>query len=299
MIAHRALVVALLGAALLSSRTAGAILQGTEDAADPAAVLVIAKSADGSTLRCTGAVVASRTVITAAHCVVPQAVGLGARFSLFLGADARGVEPEDARTIAVTRVDADPEFDLDALSNGHDLAALRVDVPLGVAPLPLATERPAGGSDELRLVGYGVASPTDVSGATAFVRRQARVQVTEVTPELFAVPNGQGPCDGDSGGPGLVDSPAGERLVALTSYTQSGCGEGAMLTDLTAYRPLVETWIAGDAMPVPGSSVGCEVGYRATASPSDFSVARFAMCLLLISSARRRRRHRKRLPRGA
>jgi Trypsin len=290
LIAHRAPAVALIGAALLSSRTSGAILQGTEDAADPAAILVIAKSADGSTLRCTGAVVASRTVITAAHCVVPQAVGLGATFSLFLGADARGVEPDDARTIAVTRVESDPEFDLDALSNGHDLAALHVDAPLGVAPLPLATGRPAGDSDELRLVGYGVASPTDVSGATAFVRRQARVQVAEVTPGLFTVPAGQGPCEGDSGGPGLADNPAGERLVALTSYTQSGCGEGAMLTDLTAYLPLVETWIAGDAMPAPGSSSGCEVEHRATASRSDFGLARFAMCLLLISGARRRRR---------
>jgi MYXO-CTERM domain-containing protein len=235
------------------------LLQATDDPLDPAVVLTLAQGADGSTVKCTGTVVASRTVLTAAHCVAPSTVGRDARFFVFLGADGRGVEPGDPSTVAVASVDIDPDFDRGALATGHDLAVLRTTAVLVVAPLDVARERIVGGATPARMIGYGVNAIDDEQGGTALVRRQSMLELLEGNPPFLSLRSSAGPCEGDSGAPALIrDGAGGERIVAITSYAPEGCGEGAALSDLTAYGPLIDAWLAADDPASPAAG-GCNV----------------------------------------
>src|SRR5688572_13209365 len=79
-----------------------ALIGGMDDDRDPAVVLILVDMRDGTQELCTGTVIGRRTVLTAAHCLAPQAVGQGASFAVFLGSDFRDV---DARSTSGLTLD--------------------------------------------------------------------------------------------------------------------------------------------------------------------------------------------------
>src|SRR5581483_7418408 len=213
-----ALAVALVAAA--APRPARAVIGGTPDAGDPAVVAL-------EPAQCTGTLVASRVVLTAAHCLWGRDP---AQLTAVFGADVHG----RGRRIAV--IDGRLAPDWSPTTQENDLALLLLAEPAaGVAPVPLlrsAIDDHLLGAT-LRLVGFGQDRRKE-SGTTRLVAYLATTIVDGGGPAMT--------CLGDSGGPALLALGGTEYLAAVTSRGDAACR-------LFAVRTRVDPYVAGFIQP--------------------------------------------------
>jgi secreted trypsin-like serine protease len=192
---------------------------------------------------CTGALVAPRLVLTAAHCVQP-----GATYKIVeYGAD-RQPKLQDVSTVAIH-----PAFNLQAITANRataDVALLQLAAPpkgksasaIGVPQVPIAV------GSRFTIAGIGVTIRGEgSSGGTVRVAglvatgRPGSLQIRLVDPVGQGVRNGLGACTGDSGGPVFEDRQEGAVIVGVISWSTgangaAGCGGLTGVTPLTLYR---------------------------------------------------------------
>jgi len=201
---------------------------GTNDSTHPFAVGIVIQTSRGTAL-CSGALLAPNLVATARHCVAAiPASGVVSCPSTQFGAltpasDFIVTTDADVRTnsthFGVSQVIVPTAADQAAVC-GHDIALLilsqNVSLPAYVTPVlsPPMTDHTVY-TTTVTAIGYGVSSPTDMSGTTAGIRRIKQEipiscisndktftdclpsQAAEVTAIEFIA--GDGTCEGDSG----------------------------------------------------------------------------------------------------
>jgi len=170
---------------------------------------------------CTGTVVASNLILTAAHCM--QGV-TPAQINIFTG-DATDGEP----TTGAAAVGAHPDFLRD--EGAFDIFDYGYIVTTDPLPEPYAV--PMTEQDEwdfamqwdreLTLVGYGQDDDGNIG-----IKRFVNVTINGFSPEgleFEAGGDGRDSCNGDSGGPAFVLLPDGtRRLVGIISRGSEVCG---------------------------------------------------------------------------
>jgi hypothetical protein len=240
------------------------IVNGQATSAYPAVgALLIYADAAATTLdgACSGTLIGCRTFLTAAHCVCPDNTDDAAactRAGTTPPATLR-VFLQQAGIVPVAGVAISPEY---SFAVRGDVALLTLAQPVtGIAPSPVnATRRPELGMPGT-IVGFGTAA----TGRGGFDGSGIKRAGTVITSECPAnIPNdahlcwqftgsGADSCEGDSGGPLLVDFDAGFVVAGLTAGgTSAACvaPDSAFDTDVFVNY----SWIVATA----GADLGTE-----------------------------------------
>ena len=226
-----------------------AMVGGAQPAADGAGRSVVMILGSRGTA-CTATAIAPDLLLTAAHCVQPDA-----NYKLADMAAGRDPVLKD-----IARIERDPQFDIKRLF-GHlatadvALAKLAEPLPAKIPPVPLdeATQPPAAG-DPFVVAGYGVTVRGD--GRTGGTVRAAMLvatgqpgalQLRLFDPRTKGETAGLGACAGDSGAPAFRDNGGRLAIVGVVSWSTgpklaAGCGGLTGITPLIRYRAwIVET----------------------------------------------------------
>lgn len=184
-------------------------------------VVRILISVGGRQALCSGTMITSRYVLTAAHCFSERPTSA----AVLIGNDPT----------AVTRVAVHPQFRRGETSFGvqagfNDVAILELASEVNVPTLPILISRDVNAGDSLAIYGYGLDENSELGtlrGGTAPIDEVTRDHITTKFDG-----SGSNTCEGDSGGPAAVNTAQGLAIVGLTS---SGTVETCTPGDLSIY----------------------------------------------------------------
>ena len=235
--------------ALLLASPASAMVGGAAEHPDGVGRSVVTIVGSGGNF-CSGALIAPRLVLSAAHCVGP-----GASYKIVVY-DAQ----KQPQLIDTVRVAAHPQFNKAGIASHRasaDVALLLLAAPLpGRTPSPIGAPRePLVAGNAFGVAGIGVTVRGDgktggtVRAASLIATGQpGRLQIRLVDPATNNLRDGLGACTGDSGGPAYEQQDGRAVIVGVVSWSTAannaaGCGGLTGVTPLTLYRD----WIAQTA----------------------------------------------------
>jgi secreted trypsin-like serine protease len=237
-----------------------AIIGGDSDDDDRGVVLLDGKLGDENQV-CTASVLSPHVLVTAAHCVSPEIIGPGYVYRVFLGTNLRdAAQRTDQNFVDVSDTHIHPDFDASRWIQGSDIAVVVTAQAMSLPTLAL-NHTPITADMKgmpVRLVGFGMAHAGDLT--TVGQRRTAMSELVGYN-DLF-IGHGGGStntCEGDSGGPILLELNGHEVIAGVVSFGEGGCNGQSNDTRVDVFTSFVDPLIAAndppDLAPAPDAGV--------------------------------------------
>jgi V8-like Glu-specific endopeptidase len=193
---------------------------------------------------CTASLVSPTVLLHAAHCVDPREVGNG---NVFIAIEGTSLNAATAiHDIASTHFD--PQFDPAQLQNGHDIGVSILAAPITNIK-PLAFNKAAMGQNlvgqAVRLIGYGVNNQGPAQSG-AGTKRTVTTKLDAISAQLLRIGDFRHQtCNGDSGGPALMNINGVATIVGVTSFGQQFCvGNGGFDTRVDAQLAFLQPFLS-------------------------------------------------------
>lgn len=260
----------------------------------PFMAFIVAELPDGLEGACSGTVVSSNLVLTAAHCVTADegtVVLEPSAFAVVTGTVDWAMPPREIS--AVSAVLPDPSYEASGLLGGwHDDALLELASPISAPPVRLASTPFWTSGTPATIAGWGEtenaqASPTtDLQWASTVVQSEAfcKEQAGSDFHPLAELCTIDAPtyrsatCLGDSGGPLLATQPGTSETVEI-GVTNFGIEEGCPTTSprFDTRADVISNWVANrirelapssPTVPPPPTPVRPPSPSRTTATPA-------------------------------
>ena len=189
------------------------IVGGALASGDPAIVELLSFKGNLGA-RCTATLITPRLLLAAAHCIVETP---GFERHIFVGNDDRNPAPKDMLTIKA--VVPHPQYTRPRM--GNDFCIIVLESPLAVPPIKLnRSPLESAQGKTIRYVGYGLV--TVGNPQSGGIKRQNRAPLAQVSRLLLTIgPNANQVCEGDSGGPMLLDDGQGESIIGVGSFVDA------------------------------------------------------------------------------
>ena len=204
-----------------------AVVGGKPDNSQPAVGGMVTKSAKSS--YCTGTLIGSRLVITAAHCITNRSAS-AVQFRIDVPNGSGGITKT---YYDIAQQVAHPKYGRTSrgLVNDVAVAILAKDVT-GVAPMPINTQ--AMGNNwvgrKIFFIGYGLISTNPRQKPSS--KYSAEIPLTRLLSDRFETKTaGKSICSGDSGGPALYKINGRMTLVGVNSYVTGRSSGGRPYCD--------------------------------------------------------------------
>ncbi|MEV5203305.1 serine protease [Streptomyces sp. NPDC053720] len=235
------------------SGSANAIVNGQEATERYPFMATLPQGAGEVHAQCGASLITSRWLVTAAHCVNPEALDGIVRIG--------SADRESGGTVRnIKRTVTHPAYDIESEPSTNDIALVELDRPVKEKPIRIA-KKVGGPGTPTRLLGFGTVLDTDHLPDAVFPDRLQQLDtrigaVNECSPgradrtricTISRTPGAMA-CFGDSGGPQIQRGRDGRwELAGATSGdgdTDPTCGTGpGMYTNVPAYSKWIDKTI--------------------------------------------------------
>jgi secreted trypsin-like serine protease len=224
----------------------GTTANGTEPFSN-SVVGLATRSGTTYSIFCSGTLINTNTVVTAAHCLTEMTGQNYVIFGLTTSSkvvQSRAVAKQAAHEgyLPNSPDDAKDIFDIGVVQ--FEGAAPEGFHPVGILPY----ENMLKDGSEVLLAGYGVDSGTTQSNSGTLRYTNVKIQNSVYgRTEVMTDETATGSCNGDSGGPAMIEVNGKYFVWGTTSRGDSACAKDGIYTKITSYRGWIDQKLRGFA----------------------------------------------------